>query len=715
MPRGVFFRFLSDLADGGCYMDEMNQESDAQLLALYVGQGDENAFREIVARHTGMVYASALRQVQSPDFAREVAQCVFTDFAFKAPTLKFQPDASLMGWFYRATRFASLNLLREERRRASRERQAMEQFDASSTPSPDWVAIQPLFDEAMAELSEADREALLLRFFKSSDFRVIGQHLGVSDDAAQKRVSRALERLRDFLVSRGVTTTSGALSCVGPACLIGNTPPGLDAVISSAALAGAALKTSIAAATVKTIFMTTTKKVLLGTVLMAMIGAGIYKAIPSSSGLKALSQRHYAMRGELTWGYGMHVTRYPIEILRDGDLFKLTQINSTDETHYFAMEYQRSAAGAINVSHFSKDINSPQQAGAPWNNGSVTLSHFNVPENLQFMPAWLMLQAREEYDRKPGDDRIALYGNGEFHIRSKVKPTVKAVDAWRDGFNEYSEVSTNFDQTMRKTFSFRMDSWTNVSETVFPKSCSGSLTTTPIVSNLPDTFQYKPASLRYSFVVKEIMALREPIDMRIPVRSPVTDWRPREDGRTQTGLGYDTTNGFLFPDVIKAQKERKVSPHPALDYMQSMGLQPRAQAPDFEVVTLEGRNLKLSALRGKWVILDFWSTTCAPCLSVIPGLKEIHRTFGSDDRLVMIGFALDDDETAVKQFAESKELGWHQVILPQGFQAPLVKDYKVPGIPTIYLIDPDGTIFFQGEPDKDYIQNCLNSMSQTNR
>ena len=103
----------------------------------------------------------------------------------------------------------------------------MERPDPLPETAPDWDRVRPVLDEAMADLSDEDREALLLRFFRNHDFRAIGLSLGVSDDAAQKRVSRALERLRAEFDRRGVTTTAVALSTALGAHAVTVAPVGL--------------------------------------------------------------------------------------------------------------------------------------------------------------------------------------------------------------------------------------------------------------------------------------------------------------------------------------------------------------------------------------------------------------------------------------------------------------------------------------------------------
>lgn len=277
---------LSDLAGGGYSMGDMQPKSDAQLLREYAEQRAEGAFAELVARHTNLVYSAALRQVESVDLAAEVSQQVFIGLARSAHTLsvKLTEGASLAGWLCRSARNLSLNLRRDEFRRHSRERQAMAHLDSPDDPSPDWAVLRPALDAAMSELSDADYDAIVLRYFKNQDLRAVGQALGVTDDTAQKRVSRALEKLHDILSRRGVTTSTASLSLALSANAVQAAPIGLTATISTAAtaLAGTTVSTSIAITATKTIAMTTLQKTLVGITLVAAIGTGIYEAHQAS-------------------------------------------------------------------------------------------------------------------------------------------------------------------------------------------------------------------------------------------------------------------------------------------------------------------------------------------------------------------------------------------------------------------------------------------------
>lgn len=220
----------------------MQTKSDAQLLREYKTDRSETAFGDIVRRHTDLVYSAALRQAGSPDLAGDIAQSVFIDLARKAGSLagSMHEDASLAGWLFRATRYTALNLLRSERRRHAHEIQIMPDLESASEPPPDWGRVSPLLDEAISALPTPEREALLLRFFQNRDYRAVGIALGVSDDAAQKRVARSLAKLRTMLERRGVTTTTAALSAALSTQAVQAAPAGLSAALISAALAKAA-------------------------------------------------------------------------------------------------------------------------------------------------------------------------------------------------------------------------------------------------------------------------------------------------------------------------------------------------------------------------------------------------------------------------------------------------------------------------------------------
>jgi hypothetical protein len=146
----------------------------------------------------------------------------------------------LAGWLHRDTRYTALDFIRGEARRLRREQQSVEMNATNSDPQAGWEEIRPLLDEALTKLSPADRDALLLRYFEQRDFAGVGAALGASAEAARKRVDRALERLREQLVKRGITTTAAALGGALAAHGVETVPAGLVISLAAGATSAAA-------------------------------------------------------------------------------------------------------------------------------------------------------------------------------------------------------------------------------------------------------------------------------------------------------------------------------------------------------------------------------------------------------------------------------------------------------------------------------------------
>lgn len=212
---------------------------DQQLLRRYATDGSETAFGELVARYVNLVYSAAFRRTEGdPHLAKDVTQMVFTDLARKARSLP--KDVVLAGWLHRATHYAAAQARRTERRRVAREQEAVAMNTLQCEPSPDWHQIRPMLDEALDELAPAGRDALVLRFFEQRNLAEVGHALGSNEDAARKRVARALEKLRTRLIRRGVTTSATALSAVISVNAVQAAPVGLAATLAGASLAAAA-------------------------------------------------------------------------------------------------------------------------------------------------------------------------------------------------------------------------------------------------------------------------------------------------------------------------------------------------------------------------------------------------------------------------------------------------------------------------------------------
>lgn len=117
------------------------------------------------------------------------------------------------------------------------------------------------------------------------------------------------------------------------------------------------------------------------------------------------------------------------------------------------------------------------------------------------------------------------------------------------------------------------------------------------------------------------------------------------------------------------------------------------KAPDFEGYEIQGSKIQLSDFKGKYVLLDFWATWCAPCLEQIPTLKQIKSEFSSDS-LEIIGISVDEDPEAFFRVVRAKEMNWIHLLEEM---KELTTLYGVAAFPTLILIDPSGEIVYRKE------------------
>jgi RNA polymerase sigma factor (sigma-70 family) len=223
----------------------MSTHDSIQLLRAYAENGDEAAFRDLVGRYIDLVYSTALRRVGGDaELARDVTQTVFTDLARKAQSVR---EVDLLGgWLHRHTGYVASTMVRSEQRRHAREQEAATMNALENTSDPTWQQIAPVLDETIDVLDAADRRAILLRFFERRDFRFIGASLGVSDDAAQKRVGRAIDKLRELLGKKGVTLSAALLAGIMTSNAVTAAPAGLSVQVSREAIARVAAGVGLA-------------------------------------------------------------------------------------------------------------------------------------------------------------------------------------------------------------------------------------------------------------------------------------------------------------------------------------------------------------------------------------------------------------------------------------------------------------------------------------
>ena len=215
------------------------ERDDQNLLEAFVKERSEAAFAEMVRRHLNLVYSASLRQLGGDAHAAsDAAQRVFCELANKAPTLL--GTRSLAGWLYNTARYVSARARRTEFRRSERERAySMQMIQETQNPAP-WKEVEAVLDEAMGDLGEADRQAVVLRYFRDESLAEVGRCLGASENAARMRVERALEKLRLALERRGVRCPSAALGTLLLTNAIGVAPTALGTAIIGAGCAAVA-------------------------------------------------------------------------------------------------------------------------------------------------------------------------------------------------------------------------------------------------------------------------------------------------------------------------------------------------------------------------------------------------------------------------------------------------------------------------------------------
>jgi thiol-disulfide isomerase/thioredoxin len=119
---------------------------------------------------------------------------------------------------------------------------------------------------------------------------------------------------------------------------------------------------------------------------------------------------------------------------------------------------------------------------------------------------------------------------------------------------------------------------------------------------------------------------------------------------------------------------------------------PGEVVPELAFTAFSGETVKLSDLRGRYVLLDFWATWCGPCVDALPAVRRLHDTYGADKRLVVLGLNLDDDPGMARRFIEERKLPWTQGALGGLTDNPVLARYAVSSVPAYFLIGPDGKL-----------------------
>src|SRR4051812_5837233 len=277
----------------------MNGQSDQELLRHYASGRSEIAFARLLQRYMDFVYSCALRMVRDSHLAKDVSQGVFLTLAQNAPQLASHPV--LVGWLHRTTHNLAVKTIRTDVRRRAREGEAVAFISQlASEPNIEWQEIAPHLDEALADLSEAERDVILMRYFQQKSAREITEALVISEDTAQRRVSRAGETLRQGFKKSGITIGGSGLIALITANSVQLAPAGLNALIGGAVtLAGAMAGTIVATSTATTFLNMKWIASLIGAALVASTATYLVQQREAST-MRARNQSLVAALEQMT-------------------------------------------------------------------------------------------------------------------------------------------------------------------------------------------------------------------------------------------------------------------------------------------------------------------------------------------------------------------------------------------------------------------------------
>jgi RNA polymerase sigma factor (sigma-70 family) len=707
---------------------------DRELLSEYVKGGSQGAFRELVERHLPVVYSTARRMVNDSQLAEEVAQNVFTTLAQKASSI--QSSQVLGGWLYNTTRNLALHAMRSEQRRRAREQTAfvMQSLDQKDE-APD---ITQHLEPAMEELEADDRDALVLRFLGNRGLREVGLQLGISEEAARKRVNRALDRLRGVLERRKISVTGAILVGALTASTVA-TPSGLGATISSTALAsstGAVVGTSAAAVVKGGLQFMAMAGLIGGAVIVgsaiylvqqAKVGARLQAATPSQASrgvdgpiigvLKTVDGQAVA-NAEVF----LSTVKVPVPVYTAPTPSVMAARTGKDGRFAFP----RDPAGCAVIAVLEQGY------------GEATVSDLARQSSLTLKP-WTRIEGTLRQGSKQLANQVVRLSRKRFGSKLEqeayrtvhdtsaetdaqghyVFPRVAPGDAWiswktEEGYEtQYRYLDVQVGKSLTVDLGGTGRAVTGLAVAGDDVEGSGKM----YGSVWPRTLHQMPRPREWPELPKEEQRSLQAAYEKTPdaklynqEKCPI-DFRLEPDGRftvfdlpagvynlvVASWSGAPVSSKMLGRGVVQVvipEMPGGRSDEPLDLGVVSVGsvrpLRADDPAPLFETKTFAGEPWKLADQKGKYVLLHFYKSGLTDTEAEVEGLRAVQAKWGKDQRLLVVGINCDRTVEAAKQYAAEHQWSWTQCFL--GEKSDVMGKYRLKR-PTVMLIGPDGVLY----------------------
>jgi len=606
-----------------------------------------------------------------------------------------------------------------------------------------WEQVTPHFDQALAQLNESDRDALFLRYFQKQTARQIAEAFGTSEAAAQERVSRAIERIRELLMRRGVTVGASGLALSLSTQAVQAAPAGLGIAITNSALSATTTTSllsllkwvgakGLAAASVGTVILGT------GAALLLQSAAPKYQNLNSNPASKVPPVQVAAAAGLLSGllkspdgqpvaNAEVYLATASVRVPVYAERLDKVQTTVTGNDGRFAFP-EDSANRAVIVLHekgygqasIAELEKKPEVTLQPWAHIEGTLREGNKAmgqQSIHLSRTRFGSKVEERTYRTVHDTVTMTDANGHYSF-DRVAPGDTWI-SWKKG-------NGNGDYDLQYRF---VDVPPGQSLTIDIGGRGR-----PVVGKvmLMDADNAAPVKFYGSVWPLTLHQMRRPgnwSEMSPEEQDQLTaEWEKTPEAKIYNqekcpiDFRFKPDGSFTVPDLPTGTYRLVAaswSGAPVKSQMLSRGVamiavpempggrsdepldigkveafytRPLRQgeiAPPLETRTLEGKPLKLADYQGKNVLLNFWRSNRPETEEEMPHIKAAYTKWKGEKRLAIISVSFDDVVDMTKNMADKQELKWIQCFSGQTSNLPM--RYRLRG-PTTMLIGPDGRI-----------------------